>query len=113
MPSLVLNNKTPFEIPHNVKTSGSHLKAFACLCYASTLKRKRENLQPRANPCIFLGYPYGQKTYKLLELTTNKVFISRDVFFNEQVFPFQNVKHQFDLPLPTVTQFDPDTHIFI
>jgi len=59
-----------------------------------------------------LGYPYGQKAYKLLDLTINKIFVSRDVLFYEQVFPFQNVKHQSKTPLSIVTHFVPDTAIF-
>lgn len=38
---------------------------------------------------MFLGYPTGYKGYKLLDLTTNKILIGRDIIFHEQVFPFK------------------------
>lgn len=37
--------------------------------------------------CI-LGYPPNQKAYKVLDLSTNKILISRDVIFYEKHFPF-------------------------
>jgi hypothetical protein len=38
---------------------------------------------------VFLGYPSGVKGYKLLDLHTSKLFISRDVVFHETIFPFK------------------------
>ncbi|KAB5557482.1 hypothetical protein DKX38_008391 [Salix brachista] len=34
------------------------------------------------------GYPFGVKAYKLLDLQTDQIFLSRDVHFHESVFPF-------------------------
>jgi hypothetical protein len=39
-------------------------------------------------PCIFIGYPFAKKGYKLYNLSTNSVFVSRNVIFHETVFPF-------------------------
>ena len=35
-----------------------------------------------------MGYPYGVKGFKVLNLATRKIFVSRDVLFHEIVFPF-------------------------
>jgi len=40
----------------------------------------------RSIPSIFIGYPHGIKGYKLLNLTTKSVFISRNVVFHEHIF---------------------------
>lgn len=45
-------------------------------------------LSPRAKPSVFLGYLHGYKGYKVLDLETNVVSISRNVIFHETVFPF-------------------------
>ena len=37
---------------------------------------------------MFLGYPYGIKGYKVLDLESNSIFISRDVIFYEHIFPY-------------------------
>lgn len=37
---------------------------------------------------MFLGYPQGKKGWKLYDLNTQQVFVSRDVMFFEHVFPY-------------------------
>lgn len=43
---------------------------------------------PRARVCVFLGYPHNVKGYKLLDLHSRQIFMSRDVVFQEHKFPF-------------------------
>lgn len=45
-----------------------------------------------------MGYPFGTKGYKVLNLTTKRLHISRDVVFHENVFPFSLSSHQPVLP---------------
>lgn len=41
--------------------------------------------------CVFIGYPFGIKVYKLLDLNTCSIFISKHVVFHENVFPLHLV----------------------
>ncbi|RVW67085.1 Retrovirus-related Pol polyprotein from transposon RE1 [Vitis vinifera] len=55
----------------------------------STIPSTRHKFSPRALPCVFLGYPFGYKGYKILDLETNRISVSRNVIFQEFVFPFK------------------------
>jgi len=97
LPTLLLQNKSPFEVLYKKVPSYDHLRVFGCLCYMSTTKQGRDKLQPRALPCVFLGYPFGKKAYKVMDLNSHKIHISRDVIFHETVFPYD--KPNIDTPL--------------
>lgn len=89
MPSPLLNHKSPLEKLTDKKPDYSLLKSFGCLCFASTHAKDRTKFSPRALPCVFLGYPSGFKGYKLLDLESHSILISRNVVFKEQVFPYK------------------------
>ena len=63
---------------------------FGCLCYASIIPRSKDKFLDRATPCVFICYPHGQKGYKVYDLSTHKVFTSRNLTFYEHIFPFHN-----------------------
>ena len=89
-PSTCIDNKIPFEIWNGRPLTWNdlkHLRVFGCQAWAAILDSKK--LEERAEECVMLGYPKGQKGYKLWSFKRKKIIISRDVHFQERKFPFK------------------------
>jgi len=95
MPTKVLQGKTPFEILFGQVPSYEHLKVFGCLCFITTAKHGRDKFQERAKACVFMGYPFGKKGYRVMEIATSKFHESRDVVFHESKFHGYRVMETF------------------
>ncbi|KAL2920668.1 Retrovirus-related Pol polyprotein from transposon TNT 1-94 [Bienertia sinuspersici] len=96
LPLSVLNNVSPYEMLMGTKPSVAHFKVFGCLCFMSTLKQGRSKFDPRAHPCVFIGYPPHQKAYKVYNLVTHKIHVTRDLVFHgifPVIFPFHQLLH--------------------
>ncbi|XP_062100880.1 uncharacterized protein LOC133806808 [Humulus lupulus] len=65
-----------------------NMKIFGCLCYAHNQRRDGDKFASRSRKCIFVGYPYGKKGWKLYDLESREYFVSRDVKFYEHEFLF-------------------------
>lgn len=100
MPLPVLNFLYPSKKLHDKPPDLSYLKVLRSLCYVSTSATGRSKFDPRTSKCIFLEYPACQKGYKVLNMDTNQVFISRDLSVHEQHFPFhfKNLKYSVEAP---------------
>jgi len=91
LPSTVINNVCPYQILYKKPLTYLNLKVFGTLCFASTLECNRTKLDPRARKCVFLGFKTGIKGYVLLDTLSREIFISRNVIFYENVFPYKTV----------------------
>ncbi|KAL9231947.1 hypothetical protein vseg_007105 [Gypsophila vaccaria] len=88
LPTHILGWKTPYQLLLGKAVDYEELRVIGCLCFALVQSGKRDKFEAKGRRCMFIGYPYGQKAYKLYDLETHKVFISRDVVFHEHTFPF-------------------------
>ncbi|GAA0172513.1 hypothetical protein LIER_41351 [Lithospermum erythrorhizon] len=105
LPSSNLNWKSPYKIYFSAQPSIDHLKVFGCLCFFSNHSTHKTKLDPRAIPGVFIGYPSGQKGYKVYDLVSKKVVITRDVKFLEHSFHLHHTfqkSHLFDIDAHTV-----------
>ena len=96
-PSPLLGNKSPYELLYQNVVDYSSFRVFGCLTFVSTLPVHRTKFDPRARLCIFIRYPNGVKGYKLLDVQTKQILISRDVVFHEEIFPFHSIVSSDDL----------------
>lgn len=89
IPTGVLKGKSTHDMLYGKEPALNHLRAFGCLCFASILPRM-DKFAPRAKKASLIGYSETQKRYRLLDLESHQVFISRDVTFMEHIFPFKD-----------------------
>ncbi|KAJ4744580.1 polyprotein [Rhynchospora pubera] len=87
-----VNKKIPYTTLFNKIPDYSTLRILGCLCFPYVRPYNTHKLEPRAKPCVFIGYAVTQKGYKCLHLPTGRVFISRNVQFDEQSFPFKSAE---------------------
>ena len=88
-PTFILQGKTPYEILFRAKPTYDNIKVFGCLCYVHRFQRQKDKFASHSRKCLFLGYPFGKKGWKVYDLETGEVFVSRDVIFQEENFPFE------------------------
>lgn len=100
-----MEGKTPHEVLYGKRPDYNSLKSFGCLCFSSTLERERTKFDQRAYKCIFVGYPFETKGYKVLNLETGEILVSRNVVFHEDTFPCRKKTLEiFDIQnFPTMT----------
>lgn len=91
-PTAVLDHKSPYEILYQSVPEYDQLRVFGCLCYATIVPQPPDKFAPRSVKGVFLGYPYAKKGYKVLNLDTKQIFVSRDVRFVETIFPFKQIE---------------------
>nr|GFC45020.1 retrovirus-related Pol polyprotein from transposon TNT 1-94 [Tanacetum cinerariifolium] len=94
LPSKVIKNKTTFELIWNKEPDYGFLKVFGCLVYFKNTDTKGDKFDERGKPGVFLGYPPGTKGYKVFDLKTKRIVLSRDVNFHEEIFPFDKVQER-------------------
>ena len=90
-PSRVIDFFTPLYRLFHDKPNYSFLRIFGCACWPNLRPYNKHKLQFRSKQCAFLGYSNLHKGYKCLDISTGRVYISRDVVFDESIFPFSNL----------------------
>ncbi|XJO77308.1 hypothetical protein BDV3_001903 [Batrachochytrium dendrobatidis] len=53
-----------------------------------------KKLDARTNRCVMLGYKAGTKAYRVYDMNSKRVVTSRDVTFDESVFPMMKPNHR-------------------
>jgi len=83
IPHAGINYKIPFEILFKTKVDYSHFKVFGCRVFSFLPKPFRSKFDNNALPGIFLGYHPLTNSYKILNISNNKIIYCRSIDFFE------------------------------
>ena len=109
-PSKLLDFSTPLEILFQEKPAYSTLRVFGCACWPNLRPFNSKKLEFRSKCCAFLGYSNLHKGYKCLDISTGCVYISRDVVFDESIFPFSELHSNAGALLSSEILLDSPSH---
>lgn len=82
-PTKALKDITPKEAWSRNKPNVSHLRVFGSIIYTHIPDEQRKKLDDNSRKCILVGYGEISKAYRSLDPLTNKIYSSRDVYFDE------------------------------
>ncbi|KAK9131646.1 hypothetical protein Scep_011174 [Stephania cephalantha] len=89
LPTKVLNGISPFEKLFHESPDYNLLRVFGCACFPYLRPYNDHKYQFRSEKCIFL-YSSQHKGYKCLS-PSGKVYITRNVVFHENDFPYHSL----------------------
>jgi hypothetical protein len=82
-PTLAVKDMTPEEAWSGQKPFVHHFRVFGCLAHVHVHDVHRKKLDSKSITCVNLGVSEESKAYKVYDPVSDKVFISRDVVFDE------------------------------
>ena len=83
-PTKAVMDQTPYQALKGIIPTVHHLRVFGCVAYPMVNSQQRRKLDPKSERCVFIGYCPASRAYKLLNPITNKLQVSRNVWFDEE-----------------------------
>jgi hypothetical protein len=90
--SKVIHHLTHVGWLYKIKPNYSILWIFGCACWLNLRPYNHRKLEFHLKECAFLGYSNMHKGFKCFDIATGWVYISRDVVFDENIFPFAKLR---------------------
>jgi hypothetical protein len=87
LPTKTISDACPHVALFGSAPSYEHLHVFGRACYPNIAATAPHKLAPRSTRCVFLDYSTDHKGYRCLDLSTNRLIVSRHVVFDEDSFP--------------------------
>ena len=91
LPNHILKYKSSHQVLLGTIPSYSSLRIFGCLYFAKNMHIQHK-FDERGKLGIFAGYPYDQKGYRIYDIKTHQIYVSRDVTFHESIFPYRDLQ---------------------
>jgi histone deacetylase 1/2 len=108
LPSRVIDNDTPLHRLYGQPPDYTFLRTFGCAVWPNLRAYNTHKLQFRSKRCVFVGYSTSHKGFKCLDPSAGRIYISRDVVFDETVFPFATLHPNAGARLRAELQVLPD-----
>ena len=106
------DNRSAYQKYYNKDPPFKHmLRVFGEVGIVKTAARIRNKLDPRGEPCIFIGYTknHSSDTYRMLNLRTNHVILTRDIqWLNKLHHEYKNAPVPAPAPVQDNPPDDPD-----
>lgn len=83
LPQPRLEFVSPFQKMYNLKPTVNYFRVFGCVCYVFIADEDRSKFDKKAIRCIFVGYDEQKKGWRCCDPNTNKIYVSRNVVFDE------------------------------
>lgn len=96
-----LNYASPYQKLYHKTPYYDFLKTFG---YPFLFPYNKHKIDFRSLPCIFIGYNASHKGYICFHQSTSRIYISRHVVFNEDIFPYTSTT------IMKTTQSSPPNH---
>ena len=93
-PSKVLKGSSPNEMLFGAKPAYEMLRVFGSLYYVHRRDRVKDKLGERSRRCVFVGYPFGKKAWRVYDVEKKEFVVSRDISFSEEEFPFREKQNK-------------------
>jgi hypothetical protein len=88
LPYCTIQNSTPMELLFHESPNYTFLRVFGYECWPNLRPYNNHKLDFQSIQCVFLSYNSMHKSYKCLDRSTGRIYISRDVVFDEHLFSF-------------------------
>jgi len=88
LPTPKLDMQSPHRKLYHQEPTYDHLRVFGCACYPCLRPYAQHKFDPRSLTCVFIGYSDHHKGYRCLVPSTGRIYITRNVKFDEKFFPF-------------------------
>lgn len=101
MPTPILNYKSLYQLVFHREPDYQFLRNFGYECYPYLRHYLTTKLDSRSEWCVFIGYNTFHHGYQYLCLTFGCIYISRDVVFNEGIYPYAEKLGSFSFTQPS------------
>ncbi|GBM97666.1 hypothetical protein AVEN_11677-1 [Araneus ventricosus] len=96
MPNTSTDCHTPYYLKYNTHADLKNLRVFDCDAYTLVPNSQRKKLDDKCKKMIFIGY--SSMGYRLLDPTTKRIIISKNVKFNDE----KKSSNDFNYVSPTI-----------